>query len=98
MRNPFTVFRRCRELEEENSRLRDELEDLRHKQYASAFIEGEYLPKINGTCRSCIYVARAADSLGRPFYVGCQKKAMCSDYKPNPVTLQAQEPLSQCRW
>lgn len=98
MRNPFTVFRRCRELERENDQLRHELEELNHKQFVSAFIEGENLPKINGTCRSCIYVAYATDSRGRPFYVGCQKKAMCSDYKPNPITQQAQEPLSQWRW
>lgn len=98
MRNPFTVFRRCRELEEENAVLRSQLSEMRRKEYISAFVENAGLPKINNVCRSCAYAATSVDSRGFPFFVGCQKDAMCSNYKPVTVVTTREALQGRSLW
>lgn len=86
MRNPFTVFRRCRELEIENLQLKSTCKDLRKQLENITAMRADY-PGIE-PCRSqrCLQCEHAVIRYRpRSLYiertlVGCSVHAKCEDF------------------
>ena len=86
MRNPFTVFRRCRELEIENLQLKSTCTNLSNQLEKITAMRADY-PGIE-PCRSqrCLQCAHAVIRYHpRPLYiertlVGCSVHAKCEDF------------------
>lgn len=86
MRNPFTVFRRCRELENENLQLKSTCKDLRKQLENITAMRADY-PGIE-PCRSqrCLQCEHAVIRYQHlQFYdertlVGCSVHAKCEDF------------------
>ena len=83
MRNPFTVFRRCRELEAQVEKLTAELSEITAMRSDYPGIEPCKSPR----CKKCEYaIARDhynPDGSLRLQLVGCAVHAKCEDFKPS---------------
>lgn len=86
MRNPFTVFRRCRELEVQNEKLNYEIKRMGEKLSEITSMQADY-PGIE-PCRSqrCL---KCEHAIIRRYYnglwpvdelIGCARHAKCEDF------------------